>query len=283
MPRAVATRSGPRWLVASLAVGVACGGTAPRPADQGARSAPADAGAAPVPDASPPAPGAAPVDAAVGDSGVADDAAPQPRPRASGDDPVPWRWIAGLAAEEGETSTGPMDGPLDVSSVDLDGDGQEELVASWTVGQGMCNCERRAAVARRTGADTQTVLMANGTIRVVDLPGGLRGVLNYPSDFDTIFELLALRPGARQMTSIFEGDYDSGGSAEVTCTLADGGSYEASPDGAPYFVERNGQRVLEEFREYDGCGDEHAPPTRVRRVEDLLRRAHFLDAGGPGR
>jgi hypothetical protein len=187
---------------------------------------------------------------------------------------VPWQWISELRAEVEIPHTGPLDGPLEVSFVDIDGDSQEELVVIWSFGQGMCNCEMRATVARRTPSGFRIISTLYGSLDVVHLPGGLRGVLNYSSDSNSIFELLVLRPGAWRLTSIFEGDYEYGSSPSTTCTSDDGSVYDSVVQGRPVFVDRDGVRVLEEIREDDGCGEE-SPPRGIRRVEDLLRRAGF--------
>jgi hypothetical protein len=180
-----------------------------------------------------------------------------------------------VAEAEYEASSRRRDAPVEVTFVDLDGDGATEIVVVWSLPGGVCRCDMRGAVLRRSGAGYETVYSTSGQVEVVNLPRGLRGVLHYPNDDDSALSILLLRPGASAMTPIFRREY--GQPAETTCVSDDGSEYQPEVRGAPFYVELGGVRVLEEIREESGC-EEGDPPIRVLRIEDLLRRARLLPA-----
>ncbi len=260
----------------AVVFGVSCSGTTPRPTERGAHSPVIpDAGSgvevetdtSPEPDA--PNEGDADPTGEISPSTSVPPEAGQPR-----EDPVPWRWIEELLSEEeGDLATSPFDNTFRVEFADLDGDDQEELVVAWGIGQAMCRCERRAAVARRYASGYRETHRFSGDVDVVNLPGGLRGLVHYPNDDDETFYVLVLRQGRRRLTSFFHGSY--GSRTETVCVSESGHEYNPRVLGTLVFTERDGERVLEGIREEAGCDDGPANTT-IRRIEDLMRSAGVL-------
>ena len=187
------------------------------------------------------------------------------------EDPVPW------ASLDSSFSYSTDEDTVAVDYIDLDGDGQEELIAIRSHADGLDSVVSETLVARRIEGGYRVIHSDVDDLSLVSLPGGLRGLLGDRGfcGAGTSFVVYTLQRGRNRLTVVFEHTYNNETDlAATTCT--DGAGYEYHPaiEGSLVFSERDDVRVLEAVQEDRGCPG--SPLITEIRFDDMLRRAGLL-------